>query len=247
VNLDKAARFIETLLNQEKLAYRIIRNKNSVLFDNLDIGNRSVIGVVQGWVYLLIQFKKRAEVKAMNVLCDSFGMRFKSLQCVLSKKGDAVLFRLKLPVAKISDFKIILIEIDSEFQRELSPFVLDIVTEKPNTFFVNQYKLWKSIPILEQNKMIEDILILKERYFRTAKTGRGIVNKLNKVKKKLSATYKEKDNEVLEDMLSEGLHGNVYYEFYMIDFAAMFRAIELGLIKLKLRDFFENYKVRRNR
>ena len=72
-----------------------------------------------------------------------------------------------------------------------------------------------------------------------------IVNKLYKVKKMLSVKYKEKGEEELDDMFLKEQSFSSFCEFYLLDFAAMFRAIELGLIKFKVSDFFKNYEIRR--
>ena len=131
-------------------------------------------------------------------------------------------------------------------KRELSPFVLGIITEKPDEFFINQYRVWRSIPPEEQSQMIEDILILKEKYFRTTKTKTSIVRKLNKIKVLLVSKNEDiEDKQLLQIIFGEEFTGS--FEFYLIDFSALFRAIELNLVKLKLTDFFENFgKGRKN-
>ena len=60
-----------------------------------------------------------------------------------------------------------------------------------------------------------------------------------------SAKYKEKGEEELDDMFLKEQSFSSFFEFYLLDFAAMFRAIELGLIKFKVSDFFKNYKIRK--
>ncbi len=246
MSLDKAARFVEALLNQEKLSYKMVHNKNSIAFDNLSIGEGAVIILIQRSIYLLINLKRKSEIKEMDALCKSFERRFKSVKYIFLKNGNGITLRLRIPIAERANFKVILVEIDSELQGELFPFSLNIITKEPNTYFVKQYRLWKSISPLEQSGMIEDILVLKERYFRTTKTEKGIINKLNKVKKELSSACKGQNGRETKYTLT-GSYGNVYYEFYMVDFAALFRAIELGLVMLKVEDFFENYKIRRNK
>ena len=238
MDLDKVARFVEVLLNQEKLSYKMVHNKNSITFDGLSIGEGAMIVLDRKSISLSVNLKREDEIKAMDTLCKSFERRFKLTRYTFSKNGTNVIV-IKLPITKRADFKTILFEIDSKFQREISPFIFNIITDEPNTYFVKQYTLWKSISPLEQSSMIEDILVLKERYFRTTKTGKGIINKLNKVKKELSFTSKEQND--------RGIYSNIYYEFYIMDFAALFRAIELGLVKLRVEDFFMGYKIRRNK
>jgi len=142
---------------------------------------------------------------------------------------------------KILIFKEVFFDLSFEFQEDVSPFVLGMITEKPEEFLLNQYKTWKSIPDEEKAKVIEQILIMKEFYFRSVKTQGGIIRKLNQIKKGITSNfgkdieYKPKEN---DQNLSE---------FYLLDFAATLRAIELGLIKLKLCDFFEDFKSRRGK
>lgn len=244
--MDKAAKFIELLLNQEKLSYKVVHGKDSITFDGLSIGEGAMIVLIQQSIYLIVKLKRENEIRTMETLCKSFERRFTLVRYSFLKNGSDVTLRLKLPIAKKEDFKTILFEIDSKLQREISPFTSDTVTDKPNSYFVKQYKLWKSISPSEQSSMLEDILVLKERYFRTTKTGKGIINKLNKVKRNLSFTLKGDGNGKTKHLVT-GSFSNIYYEFYLIDFAALFRAIELELMKLKVEDFFNGYRIRRNK
>ena len=245
MNVNDAAKFVEALLNKEKLSYRIVKNKKFVFFNNLDIGYCSVIAVKQNKVSIIVQLKSKDEIRSMNVLCNSLKKRFTLLRCTAVKKGNTVLFRLQLPMDKITDFETILVAVNSEFQQELSMFVLDDTRKNPDLFFTEQYNIWQSIPSVEQSSILEEIMVIKERYFGTTKTKHGIVVKLYKVKKMLSARYKEQSEGKLDDMFLKEQSSNSFYEFYLLDFAAMFRAIELGLIKFKVSDFFKNYEIRR--
>ncbi len=245
MNINDAAKFVEALLNKEKLSYRIAKNKKFVLFNNLDIGYCSVIAVTQSGISIIVQLKNKDRIRSMDALCNSLKKRFTLLRCTEVKKGNTVLFRLQLPMNKITDFETILVAVNSEFQQELSMFVLDDTRKNPDLFFTEQYSIWQSIPLAEQSSMLEEIMVIKERYFGTTKTKQGIANKLYKVKKMLSAKYKEKGEEELDDMFLKEQSFSSFFEFYLLDFAAMFRAIELGLIKFKVSDFFKNYKIRK--
>ncbi|MEA3313887.1 MAG: hypothetical protein U9Q18_05880, partial [Caldisericota bacterium] len=192
MNVNDATKFVEALLNKEKLSYRIARNKKFVLFNNLDIGYCSVIALTQSGISIIVQLKNKDGIRSMNVLCNSLKKRFTLLRCTAVKKDNTVLFRLQLPMEKITDFESILVAVNSEFQQELSMFVLDDTRKNPDLFFTEQYSIWQSIPLPEQSNMLEEIMVIKEHYFGTTKTKQGIVNKLYKVKKMLSATYKEK-------------------------------------------------------
>ncbi len=243
MNVNDAAKFVEALLNKEKLSYSIAKNKKFILFNNLGIGYCSVIAVTQSGVSIIVQLKNKDEIRSMNTLCKSLKKRFTLLRCTAVKKGSTILSRLQLPMNKISDFEAILVAVNSEFQQELSMFVLDDAHGNPDLFFTEQYKIWQSIPLAERNSMLEEIMVIKERYFGTAKTKRGIANKLYNVKKMLSASYKEKGEEELDDMFLMEQSSGSFCEFYLLDFAAMFRAIERSLIKFKVSDFFKNYRV----
>jgi len=50
------------------------------------------------------------------------------------------------------------------------------------------------------------------------------------------------EKQLLRIVFGEDFTGS--FEFYYIDFAALFRAIELGFLRLKLADFFDNFNTK---
>ncbi len=246
MNFVKVAKRIELYLNNKKLSYKKVMNENSIIFESIQVGDQSVIAVVPDSVNIFVRVKTKGDVIVMNMVCKKIEEKYKEVSHITRKNGKIALFKIKIPIDKNTLFTPIFNRIAEKMKRELSPFVLGIITEKPDEFFINQYRVWRSIPPEEQSQMIEDILILKEKYFRTTKTKTSIVRKLNKIKVLLvSKNENIEDKQLLQIIFGEEFTGS--FEFYLIDFSALFRAIELNLVKLKLTDFFENFgKGRKN-
>lgn len=236
---------IKNLLKNEELSYVMTKTEDSVVFDDIPIGEKTVIAIFQDSINIFVQIKKARDKKLMSNFCNQLGFMYGNVKCEVKKNKNITLFRIQ--VFKNINIAIeILKTLSDNFRKDFTDFLTEIVTEDTETFFTNQYKIWKSIPPHEQSFMIEDILILKEKYFRTTKTKKGIVNKLNKIKAAMIAKDQGKESDkMLKIAFGEDFAGS--FEFYLIDFAALFRAIELRLISLKLRDFFDNYKSGRHR
>ncbi len=240
MNFNRYVNMVRELLEGEELGYVMTKSAESIVFDEIPIGEKSVIAIFPNSINIFVQLKKPRDKKTMRDYCNQLKFSYGNVRCSAKRNKEITLFRVQ--VFDNSDTAIEIIKnLAQNFRKDFADFLTNIVTEDPETFFVNQYKMWKSIPPKEQSFMIEDILVLKEKYFRTTKTKRGIVNKLNKLKAYMIAKDQGKDVEKpMKIILGEDFAGS--FEFYLIDFAALFRAIELELISLNLHDFFDNYK-----
>jgi len=244
LNFGGTVKKVEGMLEQLKLSFAKIANQGSVVFDNIQIGDKTVVVIMPEALHIIIKLSDGKSTRKMKSVCRTI-MRSYNIPCSTKSKGKVRVFDLRIDMntdSKYWDTRFFnaLVLLQKNFGREISPFVLGIVTGSPDEFFIEQYKLWKAIPGEEQAQMLEDILIIKEKYFRTTKTKKGIVAKLNKLK----LMFAEKNRDIEEKQLLRIAFGEDFtgsFEFYYIDFAALFRAIELGFIRLRLTDFFENF------
>ncbi len=244
MDFGSAVRSVENMLAQLELSFAKITNQSAVVFDSIQIGDKTVVVVMPEALHIIIKLSSNKTARKMRSVCRSIERSY-DVPCNTKSMGKIKVFDLCIDIKnnpkywKTRFFNILLL-LKKQFGREISPFVLGIVTGSPDGFFIEQYKLWKAIPSEEQSQMFEDILVIKEKYFRTTKTKKGIIAKLNKLKFMLAKENKElEDRQLLRIAFGEDFTGS--FEFYYIDFAALFRAIELGLVRLKLTDFFENF------
>ncbi len=244
MDFGNAVKKVESMLGQLKLSFAMIANQNSVVFDNIQIGDRTVVVVMPESLHIITKLSDDKSVRRMKSVCRSIARSY-NVSYNTKSKGKVKVFDFRIdtntdPEYWDTRFFNALVLLQKNFGREISPFVLGVVTGDPDKFFMEQYKLWKAIPAEEQAQMCEDILIIKEKYFRTTRTRKGIVAKLNKLKFMFAEENKElEEKQLLRIAFGEDFTGS--FEFYYIDFAALFRAIELGFIRLKLTDFFENF------
>ena len=235
---DSIVSTIENLLKKEGLSFKKTRTNEMIIFRNIKIGEDFFIDISKNLVTVEIFLANQKDIKTMQKLLNKFIKDLTSFDFSILEKESSMNFRLFMHPFKTSTFKEVLSDLSFEFQREVLPFVLGIITEKPEKFLLNQYKTWKSIPDEEKERVFEQILLMKETYFRNIKTQSGIIKKLNQIKKEIASNfgkdieYKPKEND--QDLA----------EFYFLNFAALFRAVELGLIKLRLSDFFEDFNLK---
>lgn len=235
LNALSIANIVEDHLKREKLSFLKCERKNLIVFKNVQIGENCSIIVGENVIKIKINLVLSKEKKIIKRLSGNFCSMYSCVSCYsnMNKEGDT--FHIIIAPFKKEIFKEIFFQITLELQREISPFILGIVTENPRDFLINQYRIWKSIPSEEQNRILEDILIIKEKYFKNAKTPVGIINKLNKKKRELAVFMDGHHDTPLSDE-------EYYVELYLLDFAALFRGLELRLIKFNLENFFENFK-----
>jgi hypothetical protein len=247
LNFNEAVRWMENLLSDVKVSFTKTVNQDSVVFDNIQIGDRTVVVVLPNSIHIIIRLKEAKEITKMRRICKSLKANT-PIACDKKNKGKIHLYNFRIDMEQAPEigkktFISVFQTLRQYFGREISPFVLGIVTSTPDKFFIDQYKLWKSIPPEEQSQMFEDILIIKEKYFRSTKTKKGIIAKLNKMKVMLAEENENlEEKQLLRIVFGEDFTGS--FEFYYIDFAALFRAIELGFLRLKLTDFFDNFNTK---
>lgn len=241
MGVSSIASIIENFLKLEGLSFQKIREYETIIFKKIKIGDDFTINISDNLVVVKISLTNQKDIKTMKQLVSKFVEQYENLDFSILNHNKTIDFKIIINPFNIKTFKKIFFDLSFEFQNEISPFMLGVVTEKPREFLLKQYQIWKSIPDDEKAKVIEQILIMKESCFRNVKTESRIIKKLNKIKKEISSSFgKDIDIEPQEN-------NQIIAEFYFLDFAAMLRAVELGLIKLRLRDFFEDFHLRREK
>jgi len=220
---------IEITLNENKLFYRKIRDGGLIRFNGIPVGEECIITVSNEFVNFEVLLDKPEEIRKMNHLLYNIGVNYKPVSYLRSKKENFASFQISVFPFNKNLFGTIFLSIANEFQRDAFPYDIK-KSEDPFEYFLKEYRNFKSISEEEQAQIIEPALALKEKFFRNSKTLSGIYNKLYKVKKE-KYTYKKNDNKEVN-----------LNEFILIDFAALFRIMELNLLSFTLNDFFENFE-----
>jgi hypothetical protein len=241
LGVSSIASIIENFLKLEGLSFQKIKEYETIVFKKIKIGDDFTINISDNLVVVKISLTNQKDIKTMKQLISKFVEQYENIDFSILDHNKIIDFKIIMNPYNIKTFKEIFFDLSFEFQNEISPFMLGVVTEKPREFLLKQYQIWKSIPDDEKAKVVEQILIMKESCFRNVKTESGIIKKLNKIKKEISSSFgKDIDIEPQEN-------DQIIAEFYFLDFAAMLRAVELGLIKLRLSDFFEDFHLRKEK
>ncbi len=226
---------VENLLNSEKLSFKRSKSKDFVFFEKIQVGEDCSIKVFTDFISIFVTLRLPNETKEMKNILYKFKWIYKGLNYISKNVENSKLFEITLYPFKMGIFIDLFKLLCDSFQREVSPFLLGIVKDDPEGFFLKQYNEWKSIPPEEQAQFFEHVLEVKETYFRGTKTLRGIISKLNRLKIEFAHIYESSHQSEQPN----------YDEFYLIDFAALFRAMELKLIKFTLDKFFEGFSLER--
>jgi hypothetical protein len=229
---------IEYLLNYEKLSYKKSTGKGYLRFENIQLAEECNIQIINDVLNMEIKIVLPKEIKEMNDILYIYSLNYAHIVHRKEKRNDSLLFHISMAPFRKSVFERMFKRLCNSFQREIFPFLFGIIKGPSEDFFLTQYKTWKSLPTDEQVSLFEHILQMKEKYFRGVRTLKGIINKLNHLKMDFANRYIEEDVLIKKEMAN-------FEEFYFIDFAALFRALELGLIHLSIDKFFEGFSVRR--
>jgi hypothetical protein len=228
---------VEDLLNREKLSYKKSAGAEDIWFESIQLAEDCAIQIKSSGLLITIKAILPAEIKEIDNILATFSDNHQNTTYINTKVNDNTIFKIAVsPFNKIA-FENLFKKFCASFQREISPFLFGIIKDSPENFFITQYKNWKSLPMEEQVNVVENILQMKENFFKGIKSPRGIVNKLNKIKKDLASKERGEHS-------SRQSRIDNFEQFLYIDFAALFRAIELGLIHLTLENFFEGFSIR---
>lgn len=224
---------IEKILKKKKLKYDKISEGGFIQYSVFDVGEEFKIVVVNDFVSLKLSLLTEEEVKTMNNLLYRLGWTYKDLTYYKKKVDNLMLFTIDIFPFSNDSFRSTIEDIHSHFNYVVDkPAKTKRKTSKenkeltPKEFFLNEYKSFKLIDDSEKVNALELLLQVKEKYFRNFRTLKSIRDRLMTLKEEVFKDSSEVDLE----------------EFFLLDFAALLRVIELNLLELSLKDFFDNFK-----
>ncbi|MEF3245480.1 MAG: hypothetical protein K6343_05850 [Caldisericaceae bacterium] len=232
---------VEKILKKKKLKYDKISEGGFIQYSVFDVGEEFKIVVVNDFVSLKLSLLTEEDVKTMNNLLYRLGWTYKDLTYYKKKVDKLMLFTIDIFPFSYDSFRSTIEDIHSHFYYNVKkPYKTKQKTPKdnkdptpkdnkdptPKEFFLNEYKSFKLIDDSEKVNALELLLQVKEKYFRNFRTLKSIKGKLMTLKEEVFKDSSEVDLE----------------EFILLDFAALLRVIELNLLELSLKDFFDNFK-----
>jgi len=216
---------VEKLLKEKKLIYDKITDKDLIQFKVYNVGEELFIVIVDDFVSLKLSLLDEEDVKKMNNILYRLGWTYKDITYSKKKVERLTLFTIDIfPFSKKS-FSSTLEDIYTNFRYNITQSVQSI-QQSPKEFFLNEYKSFKAINDEEKINALELILQVKEKYFRNVRTLKSIKERLFYLKELALENSSDIDLE----------------EFFLLDIAALFRVLELNLLKLSLKDFFDNFR-----
>lgn len=227
------ARNVSEILQNSNIPYKKNKDDGLIIFSDIPIGESCRITISNNFFNMMITLYQPTEIKTMQKDLHFLGYKFRTLSYIKRETTENTIFEVSIFPFKRKIFESLFLKICEDFQREV--YLQEANKEDPFTFFLNQYRMFRSISEHEQVLMLEPVLIIKEKFFSNTKTLSGIFNKLLKIKREVFARNNQLKKEIEID------------EFLLLDFAALFRVIELGLLNLSIKDFFENFEKRGNR
>lgn len=221
-------RLICKTLDENNLPYKKFNNQGMLILSELPIGDSCKIRVSNEFVDMVVSLSNSKEISEMKHNLYFLGNKFENLSYIRKQTENGAFFEISIFPFKKRVFEALIIKFSEDFAKEIYP--ADIEETSPSEFFIKQYRLFRTISEKDQALLIEPVLVIKEKFFKNSKSISGIYRKLKLVKKEIYSTNQEKKEEVDLD------------EFILVDFAALFRVIELGLLKFTVKDFFENFE-----
>jgi len=224
---------IEKILKKKRLKYDKISEGGFIQYSIFDVGEEFKIVVVNDFVSLKLSLLTEEEIKTMNNLLYRLGWTYKDLTYYKKKVDDLMLFTIDIFPFSYDSFRSTIEDIHLNFKYNVNkPAKTKQKTSKenkdltPKEFFLNEYKSFKLIDDSEKVNALELLLQVKEKYFRNFRRLKSIKDRLMTLKEEVFKDPSEVDLE----------------EFFLLDFAALLRVIELNLLELSLKDFFDNFK-----
>lgn len=222
-------RLVSRVLDENHLPYSQENNQGMVIFSKIPIGDHCIIRVANEFVDMVIALSNPEEINMMKHSLYFLGTKFRSVSYIRKQGSESTTFEVSVFPFKKSIFEAIVLKLSEDFGRRI--FIENVdYSATAYDFFLKQYKLLRSINEKEQALLIEPVLLIKEKFFKKTVTLKGIYNKLRKVKMEMYVFSKKENSEV------------EISEFTLVDFAALFRVMELGLLKFTVKDLFENFE-----
>jgi|YelNatPaOPRAMG01_1025707.scaffolds.fasta_scaffold36227_3 hypothetical protein len=222
-NIEKA---IESTLRNLKVKYDKIKENGLNQFVIHNIGEEMNVVQVDDFVSLKVSLLEEDDVKKLANLLYRLGWTFKNITYSKKKIERLTLFTIDIYPFSEDVFESTLEDLNTNFRTAASRYPVQSIEQSPKEFFLNEYKSFVQIPEGERLNALEPILQIKEKYFRNVRTLKTIKERLFELKELAIENSPDVDLE----------------EFFLLDFAALFRVLELGLLKLSLKDFFDNFK-----
>jgi len=216
---------IEKILETRHLVYNKREEQGLVQYKIHSIGEGLEISLVDNFATLKCTFLEEEDTKKMGDILYRLGWTFKNVTYSKKKVDRLTLFTIDIYPFKRTTFEAVIEDLSSLNGLKEVAQPVQSRSQSPKEFFLNEYRSFKTIPDEEKVNALESILQIKERYFRGQKTLKSIRDRLFKLKE-----------EALEDADNFDLE-----EFFLLDFAALFRVLELDLLKISLKDFFDNF------
>ncbi|BAL81462.1 hypothetical protein [Caldisericum exile] len=223
-NIEKA---IEDTLKSRKIKYNKIKENGFNQFVVHNIGEEMNIVQVDDFVSVKVSLLEEDDIKKLANILYRLGWTYKNVTYSKKRIERMTLFTIDIYPYADDTFVSAIDDLNTYFRSiNLSRYPVQSIEQSPKEFFLNEYKSFVQIPEAERISALESILQIKERYFRNVRSLKAIKDRLFELKEFAIENSNDVDLE----------------EFFLLDFAALFRVLELGLLKLSLKDFFDNFK-----
>lgn len=216
---------IDRTLKIKRLAFDKTKENGLLQYSINNLCEKFTIMVTDDFVSMKLVLHKDDDVKKMNSTLYRLGWKFKDITYSKNITENFYIYTIDIYPFSKKPFLTTLEDVCAIFE-ENKPQTIQSIGQMPKEFFVNEYKSFIGVPDEEKAAALEAILIIKEKYFRQTRTLKSIKNKLFQLKE--------------EALSNEGAFD--IDEFFLLDFAALLRVLELNLLKFKLNEFFENFK-----
>ncbi|MGC9100568.1 MAG: hypothetical protein ACP5HC_04845 [Caldisericum sp.] len=218
---------IEDVLRSRKIEYDKIKEEGLNQFVVHNIGEEMNIVQVDDFVSVKISLLEEDDVKKIANILYRLGWTYKNFTYSKKKIERMTLFTIDIYPYADQTFASTIDDLNTYFRSiNLSKYPVQSIEQSPKEFFLNEYKSFLQVPESERINALESILQIKERYFRNVRSLKTIKERLFELKE---FAIENSDDVDLE-------------EFFFLDFAALFRVLELGLLKMSLKDFFDNFR-----
>ena len=216
---------IDRTLKIKRLAFDKTKENGLLQYSINNLCEKFTIMVTDDFVSMKLVLHKDDDVKKMNSTLYRLGWKFKDITYSKNITENFYIYTIDIYPFSKKPFLTTLEDVCAIFE-ENKPQTIQSIGQTPKEFFVNEYKSFIGVPDEEKAAALEAILIIKEKYFKQTRTLKGIKNKLFQLK---------------EEALSDADTFDVD-EFFLLDFAALLRVLELNLLKFSLNEFFDNFK-----
>lgn len=218
---------IENTLKLQKIKFDKIKESGLNQFVIHNIGEEMNIVQVDDFVSVKVSLLEEDDVKKLGNLLYRLGWTYKNITYSKKRIERLTLFTIDIYPYSQETFESAIEDLNSHFRKaNFIKYPVQSIEQSPKEFFLNEYKSFMQIPEHEKINALESILQIKERYFRNVRSLKAIKERLFELKEFAIENTSDVDLD----------------EFFLLDFAALFRVLELGLLKLSLKEFFDNFR-----